>query len=316
MLIIQLAHHIFSICPNSASCKRLFSAFSNILTKVQNHMGKDTLQMLTKVKMHVHDEHLTHIKMKTRLKHHFGTVDLSFNQPQVGPFPPSLSSSTQPSNVMEASQIPPVSSTPGFPGTALNPDISNDTTESNTKDTPTDNQSAQFLSTIIDQFIQQGELDGMEEFPPIIKMDQLMTYPPISLDELFDFSWDYWVRYHQRAGHHSLNEELEVYNLLDADLPSEEGTEVEIDDMAGDILTLNLGNMIHPFLYAHFILQSNFQTLSPSVHHIGHEKVMCHGKPRKPWPNCSHLPRFGQDSGIIWPATGQLKTTHKAILSN
>ena len=196
--------------------------------------------MLAEIKMHVHDEHLAHAEMKTRLKRRFGTVDLSFNQQQVGPLPPSSSSSPQPSNIMEASQIPPASSTPGLPGTTSNPDISNDRTESNTEDAPTDDQSAQFLSTIVDQFIQQGELDGMEEFPPITEMDQLTTYPLISLDELFDFSRDYWVRYHQRTGHRSLNEELEVYNLLDADLPGEEGIEVAIDDTVGDILTLNL----------------------------------------------------------------------------
>jgi len=37
-----------------------------------------------------------------------------------------------------------------------------------------------------------------------------------------------------------LDEELEVYNLLDTDLPGEEGAEVAIDDTAGDILTLNI----------------------------------------------------------------------------
>jgi len=36
-----------------------------------------------------------------------------------------------------------------------------------------------------------------------------------------------------------LRDELEVYNLLDADFPGEEGAEVAIDDTAGEILTLN-----------------------------------------------------------------------------
>ena len=33
---------------------------------------------------------------------------------------------------------------------------------------------------------------------------------------------------------------MEVYELLDADYPGEEGAEVTIDEMTGDILTLNI----------------------------------------------------------------------------
>jgi hypothetical protein len=74
----------------------------------------------------------------------------------------------------------------------------------------------------------------------IATMDEPVINPPISLDELFDFSRVDWIPHHQRTGHRSLREELEIYNLLDADLPGEEGVEVEIDDTAGDILTQNV----------------------------------------------------------------------------
>ena len=66
------------------------------------------------------------------------------------------------------------------------------------------------------------------------------SYVPILLEDLFDFSQHYWVRHHQRTGCCSLNKELEVYNLLDADLPGEEGAEVPVDDMAGEILTFHV----------------------------------------------------------------------------
>ena len=33
---------------------------------------------------------------------------------------------------------------------------------------------------------------------------------------------------------------MAVYSLLDTDLPSEEGNEVEIDDTTGEVLTLNI----------------------------------------------------------------------------
>ena len=201
-------------------------------------MGKDTLQTLAEIKMHVRDEHLAHTEMKTRLKRHFGTADLSHSQQQGGPRPPSPSS-IQPGGTAWESQIPSTSSISGGPSSPVSiPDAANQVAESNAEGTLADDQSTQLLSTIVDQFIQQGEMDSTasEDFVPITPA--AITQGPITLDELFDFSRTFWVEHHQRTGRRSLDEELEVYNLLDADLPGEEGGEVAIDDTAGDILTL------------------------------------------------------------------------------
>jgi len=62
----------------------------------------------------------------------------------------------------------------------------------------------------------------------------------ISLEDLFNFSQVDWVPCHQRTGRCSLKDELEVYNLLYADFPGEEGAEIVTDDTAGEILTLNV----------------------------------------------------------------------------
>ena len=60
---------------------------------------------------------------------------------------------------------------------------------------------------------------------------------PVLLDDLFDFSRVDWVPQHQRTSRRSLDDELEVYSLLDVDLPGEEGNDIGIDDMAGEIIT-------------------------------------------------------------------------------
>ncbi|KAF8147856.1 ribonuclease H-like domain-containing protein, partial [Crassisporium funariophilum] len=56
--LIRLAIHILSICPNSASCERLFSTFGLILTKLRTRLGKKRVVDLAECKMHVRDEHM------------------------------------------------------------------------------------------------------------------------------------------------------------------------------------------------------------------------------------------------------------------
>ena len=84
------------------------------------------------------------------------------------------------------------------------------------------------------------------ETPPLLT--PVTTHPLIRLDALFDFSQDYWLRHHQRTGCRSLNEELEIYDLLDADLRGEEGGDVEVDETMGDILTLGAGHSMRCFV--------------------------------------------------------------------
>lgn len=226
MPLIRLARYIFSICANSASCERLFSAFGNILTRVRNRLGKDTLQTLAEVKMHIRDEHLSHSDMKNRLKRRFETVDMS----QHGG--PSHSSPVYPSNAPQADSTSPVPYGPS--DTHLNPEGPGHTADSRGEDGQASDQPAPLLSTIINQFMQQGEMDGVESDPPTVEQPA-----KISLEDLFNFSRIDWVPHHQRTGKRSLDDELGVYSMLDADIPGEEGTEVVVDDMAGDILTFD-----------------------------------------------------------------------------
>jgi hypothetical protein len=51
----------------------------------------------------------------------------------------------------------------------------------------------------------------------------------VSISELFDFNKGHWVSTHERSASRSLNEELELYELLDLDAPGEEDVDLEID---------------------------------------------------------------------------------------
>ena len=190
-------------------------------------MGKETLQTLAEVKMHVCDEHLAHKEMKNRLKRRFGMVDPSLvpgeqDRSRFHPFP---THANDLSNTSSTSCEP--------PDTPLNSDSSNITGGLEAEGETADGQPPPLLSTIIDQFVRQGEMDRAE--PDHSTTSQIAK---VSLEDLFDFSRFDWLPHHQRTGKHSLNEEMEIYDLLDADLPGQEGAEVGIDETTGDILTL------------------------------------------------------------------------------
>ncbi|PPQ94510.1 hypothetical protein CVT25_014164 [Psilocybe cyanescens] len=72
--ITKLSLHILAICPNSASCERLFSSFGLILTKICNWLKKTTLLDLAELKMHLRDEYLCDNVKNMVQEQHFGTV--------------------------------------------------------------------------------------------------------------------------------------------------------------------------------------------------------------------------------------------------
>ena len=145
------------------------------------------------------------------------------------------------------------------PGPHLAPPSSNtpnDLAEPAIENIPADDQSTQLSSTLVDQFIEQEALDH-DESEMFIPLTQVNNQLPVQLEDLFDFTRSYWIRHHQRSERRSLNEELEMYNLLDMDLPGEEGAEVAIDDTIGDILTLQASSLAHDtmlHMYSSFLL--------------------------------------------------------------
>ncbi|KAJ3002962.1 hypothetical protein NUW54_g5562 [Trametes sanguinea] len=66
--LAQLACRLLSVCANSASCERLFSIFGQLLTKLRNRLGTNTLANLAELKMHVRDEYTKTSGMKERLR--------------------------------------------------------------------------------------------------------------------------------------------------------------------------------------------------------------------------------------------------------
>jgi hypothetical protein len=73
--VIVLARRLLSICPNSASCERLFSHFGLILTKLRTKLSSKKLIDLAEMKLHLRDEHLRTGESKSVRRRTFGVME-------------------------------------------------------------------------------------------------------------------------------------------------------------------------------------------------------------------------------------------------
>jgi hypothetical protein len=66
--------------------------------------------------------------------------------------------------------------------------------------------------------------------------DLIGTEDSISLRDLFNFNDDHWVNLYDGYARSHLTEELAVCKLLNQDATMDEGVEVDVDEMTGEIL--------------------------------------------------------------------------------
>ena len=66
--LCKLARRLLSICANSASCKRLFSMFGLILTRLRSPLRTKAMADLAELRLHLRDEHLRQGLVKARLQ--------------------------------------------------------------------------------------------------------------------------------------------------------------------------------------------------------------------------------------------------------
>ena len=59
---------------------------------------------------------------------------------------------------------------------------------------------------------------------------------PTTLSDLFDFNNDHWVNFYNGYAQNHPAEELTLCKLLNQDVATDEGTEVNVDKMTGEIL--------------------------------------------------------------------------------
>ncbi|KAG1726294.1 ribonuclease H-like domain-containing protein [Suillus lakei] len=191
----MLAQRIFSICANSASCKRLFSLFGLILTKLRSRLALEKMLDLAELRLHLRDEYMRRGSVKDRLRRPRHIIP--------NPLPPQ---NKDPTTTASSDEI--------------TPEI---TPETSRFDSDSDENS---LTSIAEALGQRSELDDAED--PAATFTSI--FEQIQLQQLFNFSDDTWTKLMERIGMRSLDDELEFYELVELDAEGEADDQT-FDDM-------------------------------------------------------------------------------------
>lgn len=198
--IVKLALHIFSVCANSASCERLFSVFGNILTKLRNRLGTKTLTLLA-------DEHLSQ-QTAEHMKRRFGQI------------PEEISS---PASDSAATPAATPNAVPSEASSTL-PDTSPNSIE--------DDNEFQALTANMEAMVDDDDI-ALEIDSAILRFPSQIS---ITIFDLFELSSDSWVGRYYTSAVQSLNEELQFYELVDADNEGVGGIDTAIDETLGSLI--------------------------------------------------------------------------------
>ena len=170
-------------------------------------MGTSTLSSIAELKMHVRNEHRLN-STKTRMKRMFTTRSNT-----TSPDAPSAPSTTGPP--LGPQPAPPTSDEDLVSSIDRDPDH------------------VQWPRPGFHDFIPDHHSAPAEDDDPF-------SYPlpggKLSLCELFNFDHRHWVELYEECAKKSYEEELALYDLLNEDAATGDGTEVDVDETTGDIL--------------------------------------------------------------------------------
>ncbi|KAF4622376.1 hypothetical protein D9613_009287 [Agrocybe pediades] len=245
---ITLAYHILSICPNSASCERLFSLFGLILTKLRTRMSKTVLVNLAELKMHIRDEYVRDNKPQLLRGRAFGIKSKPVNAQQ----PPTAGTGAGPSVDVIMQPSGSALSVTGQPSSPPPQDVTITPTPHDMPDLeditdhPSDirhtggsrNASTRALERITGHLVQLAEEDELEDDTEFTRARA--PNPRISvkkkITDIFSLGTsDFWKAMDQRSAIGSLDEEMEFHELLDLDAEGEPDLDPDLDDAVASL---------------------------------------------------------------------------------
>ena len=163
---------------------------------------------LAELKLHIRDEYAKNMNAKQRLKRHIVGASRS-------------TEIAQPDVQVSSSATAPLARTAQSTETA---DEAHDDAASSAG--PAEGS----LHTIADRLIAMANEEDNDENQTDTSSQKF------TLANLFDFTVDYWLKSSEATGYRGLQDELELYELMDMDASGELDTDVDIDGMAEAVL--------------------------------------------------------------------------------
>ncbi|KAF9041599.1 ribonuclease H-like domain-containing protein [Panaeolus papilionaceus] len=229
--LIKLALHLLYICPNSASCERLFSTFGLILTKLRTRLDSQRVVGLAECKLHLRDQSLSMETRKNLRRRVFGApAELQAQQNQA--------TSTAPP--METDQT-------NATGTQLqsnsrSTELSSELAESSAStfappsvSAALRNLTAKHIALLADHDAAANMFEDSES-PRFRASSSGGSYKKRTMSDLFDFTSNSWVSFQQASALGCVEDEMKLYELLDLDADGE--FDYDLNDSMDSILTV------------------------------------------------------------------------------
>ena len=186
--------------------------FGTILTRLRTQLGNKALLNIAELKLYLREEHHQARSVQTRLKRTFGTA-----LEEVSKISPPTNVGTSATTADEDLECAPAadafmahaSPTPQASGSSAADSI--------------DEQLG--MQGIVQKLIDAVDTDNDSDEPPEPSTDMIS----IPIRDLFDFTQSYWVEAYDKLAMRGLQDELELYELLDLDADGDT-VENEADD--------------------------------------------------------------------------------------
>jgi hypothetical protein len=233
----RLAVHLFAICPNSASCERLFSAYGQILTDKRTSLLPSRMCDLAELKLHIRRELVANQERKSqadKAKRHFERQEAAVRRVVAGE-EGTTTGTAYPGHSLHARPAAPVSRTTadtGGPGTSTEMDIDSiDLNEDSDRESPSTAEFRRAFDALSNRAAEEGDQQAFD--PPTLRNSITpRRYQPTPLSSLFNFNSPFWNQYVQRTAEQSLQAERDILDYHLSGEPGTDGLQVIDDDSA------------------------------------------------------------------------------------
>ncbi|KAI5998190.1 hypothetical protein EDD15DRAFT_2162292, partial [Pisolithus albus] len=221
----RVAFRLFAICANSVSCERLFSMFGLTLTRLRSRLRSEAMTSLAELRLHLRDEHARSGQAKHRLK-------LCATTYSTGPKPglQSADSTTSQAATSSTSLDPQLQPSPSSPQANTDNVANSEYDDTGPTADHTVAEHDMTITEITSCLITSANDAGSDE-------ESTLPFEKLKLSELFEFSNPHWMAITKTVAMRGLQEELELYELVELDAEGVPDDDPGLDSMTAAVIS-------------------------------------------------------------------------------